>query len=232
MNIQMMRSRILLKINRKLKQDIIPVLKIYFSFPQIRVFIVTLMLTIMSFIGAYLIKDNFWSSICANIFAGLVTGIVLFLLTGVKQIYIARQELKYQWLKKIHDQILVFIELHRKMLLNSVEIHSTEFEELIYDTVCAAHNVNVYIEFGERDRKLGFNTLLYCKKQYEYDVLEKSNRDNDVREKIILGSYETKREADLLFDEIKRDLFTLNHLIITDMNDIEVKLKMVNRSII
>lgn len=228
----MMRSRILLKINRKLKQDIIPVLKIYFSFPQIRVFIVILMLTIMSFIGAYLIKDNFWSSICANIFAGLVTGIVLFLLTGVKQIYIARQELKYQWLKKIHDQILVFIEFHRKMLLNSVDIHSTEFEELIYDTVCAAHDVNVYIESGERDRKLGFNTLLYCKKQYEYDVLEKSNRDNDVREKIILGSYETKREADLLFDEIKRDLFTLNHLIITDMNDIEVKLKMVNRSII
>lgn len=221
-----------MKINRKLKQDIIPVLKIYFSFPQIRVFIVILMLTIMSFIGAYLIKDNFWSSICANIFAGLVTGIVLFLLTGVKQIYIARQELKYQWLKKIHDQILVFIELHRKMLLNSVDIHSTEFEELIYDTVCAAHDVNVYIESGERDRKLGFNTLLYCKKQYEYDVLEKSNRDNDVREKIILGSYETKREADLLFDEIKRDLFTLNHLIITDMNDIEVKLKMVNRSII
>lgn len=221
-----------MKINRKLKQDIIPVLKIYFSFPQIRVFIVILMLTIMSFIGAYLIKDNFWSSICANIFAGLVTGIVLFLLTGVKQIYMARQELKYQWLKKIHDQILVFIELHRKMLLNSVDIHSTEFEELIYDTVCAAHDVNVYIESGERDRKLGFNTLLYCKKQYEYDVLEKSNRDNDVREKIILGSYETKREADLLFDEIKRDLFTLNHLIITDMNDIEVKLKMVNRSII
>ena len=127
---------------------------------------------------------------------------------------------------------MVFNEFHRKMLLNNVDIHSSEFEEAIYDAVCAAHDVNVYIEAGEKDRKLGFNTLLYCKKQYEYDVREKSNRDDEVREKIILGSYETKREADLLFDDIKNDLFTLNHRIVTDMNDIEVKLKMVNRSII
>lgn len=217
---------------RKLKQDIVPVLKIYLSFPQIKVFIIILILTITSFIGAYLIEENFWSSICANIFAGLVTGIVLFLLTGVKQIYIAHQELKFQWLQKIHDQIMVFNEFHRKMLLNNVDIHSSEFEEAIYDAVCAAHDVNVYIEAGEKDRKLGFNTLLYCKKQYEYDVREKSNRDDEVREKIILGSYETKREADLLFDDIKNNLFTLNHRIVTDMNDIEVKLKMVNRSII
>ena len=221
-----------MKVKQKLKHDIIPVIKIYLGFPQIKVFIVILILAILSFVGAYLISDVFWASICANIFAGLVTGIVLFLLTGVKQIYIARQELKYQWLKKIHDQIMTFDDCHRKMMINNIDIHTVEFEEVIYDAICAAHDVNVYIEVGERDRKLGFNTLQYCKKQYGYDAHAKSESDDKVRDNIISGSYESKRDADALFDSIKKDLFTLNHQIVNEMNDIEVKLKIANRSII
>ncbi|MDO4307636.1 MAG: hypothetical protein Q4C77_12435 [Eubacteriales bacterium] len=221
-----------MKVKQKLKHDIIPAIRIYLGFPQIKVFIAILILAIMSFAGAYLIEDMFWSSICANIFAGLVTGIVLFLLTGVKQIYIARQELKYQWLKKIHDQIIIFNDCHRKMMLNNNDIHNVEFENAIYDTICAAHDVNVYIESGERDRRLGFNTLRYCKNQYEYDARDKSDRDDKVRGKIISSSYESKQDADTLFDSIKKDLFTLNHQIVTEMSDIEVKLKIANRSII
>lgn len=220
------------RIKRKFKYDIVPVVSIYFSFPHIRAFMVVLIMCVVTFIAAYLIEDSFWASIFANIFAGLITGIVLFLLTGIKQIYIARQELKCEWLKKLHDQIMKYEEMKRKMMSRDLAINTAEFEECIYDTICEAHNVNVSIQCGERDKKLGFNAVRYCKKQYDYDVELMSDRDDRIREKIILGEYSTKREADELFREISHDLFSLNHKIITEINDIEIKIKVSGRSII
>ena len=59
------------------------------------------MLTIVMLILSIVVQDDFWSSICANVFAGFVTGLVLFLLAGTRQIYIAQQEEQLQWLKTL-----------------------------------------------------------------------------------------------------------------------------------
>ena len=81
----------------KMEKRKITKLQIWFSFPQVKLFCAIALLTVVALFAAVVIQDAFWSSIASNVFAGLLTGLVLALLSGTRQIYLARQEEQLNW---------------------------------------------------------------------------------------------------------------------------------------
>lgn len=75
----------------------------YLLFPHILAGIIILMLAILSLRYSYSLMKNgqdYWSSVFANISAGLITGIVICLVGGIKQITIMKTQLKISgWMK-------------------------------------------------------------------------------------------------------------------------------------
>ena len=66
--------------------------RIDFTFSHVRVACIITVVAIVTLIGSvYLnyVGNSFWSSILANIFAGLITGLILCIISGTKQRMVA-----------------------------------------------------------------------------------------------------------------------------------------------
>ncbi len=83
----------------------------------------------------------------ANIFAGLVTGIVISLISTIKSMTLYRTECLIDWLNSLHKDILEYTGMYRKMIFrNQCDFVDDEvFYNHIYDTLCCGNNINVKI---------------------------------------------------------------------------------------
>ena len=93
--------------------------KLYFSLPHFGVVGIVLLLSVAVFMLSVLFKesDSFLSSVFANIFAGLITGLVISLISAIKTMSLYRTECLITWLNCLHEDILEYIEMHRKLML-------------------------------------------------------------------------------------------------------------------
>lgn len=138
------------------------------SFPHFWICILIILLAIASLaISSILYKNaqEYLSSVFANIFAGLVTGLVICLLSGVKQLYIAKLENKKNWLEHIRSMICEYNDFFQKLMKKPFASFDGD-EELfafIYDVGAHANWVNEDILQSTFDRLLSFNPRNYCK---------------------------------------------------------------------
>ena len=71
-------------------------LQIYAGFPQVWIFIFLVFAAVLFYYLSIKVCDEYYKSLFTNIFSGLLTGLVLSALSGSRQVYIAKQEKKYE----------------------------------------------------------------------------------------------------------------------------------------
>lgn len=212
-------------------------MKPYIRLPNIWVLlIVTVLAVIMCLLSVfYKDTDTFTSSICANIFTGLLTGVTVCLITTIKSISLYRTECIIEWLNDLNKECLKFIEMYRKIILTK----SSDFkdnEELfyyIYDTLCCGNGICQTISQGQFKETLPFNTYKYCKKSFSFDALEIMKTNKELHENIIELDISSMSKTDIikLFKPMEHQIFTLNRYILSKICELNAKKKTINISI-
>ncbi|MDB7830059.1 hypothetical protein [Intestinimonas butyriciproducens] len=118
-----------------------------FSFPHFWICILIILLAIVSLWISHVLyrsHQDFLSSIFANIFAGLVTGLIICLLSGVKQFYIAKLKNKKNWLEHIRTMVSDYIDLYHKLTEKQFTTFDAteELFDFIYDVGSHANWIN------------------------------------------------------------------------------------------
>lgn len=213
-------------------------IKLYFSLPHFRVVGIVLLLSIAVFLLSVLFKDStpFLSSVFANIFAGLITGLVISLLSAIKTTSLYKTECLIKWLNCLHEDILKYMEMHRKLMLfkNDEELKNDDaLYNYIYDTLCQGESINVTISQGRFKKSLPFNPYEYFKKEFKYDAVTHSEENGILHEKVkaLDVSDITSKELRILFENMYKQLFVLNGEILKHITNLEVKQKAINTSI-
>ncbi len=212
--------------------------KLYFSLPHFWVVGIVLLLSVAVFMMSVLFKDSnpFLSSVFANIFAGLITGLVISLISAIKTMSLYRTECLITWLNRLHEDILEYMEMHRKLMLfkNEEEFKNEEvLYNYIYDTLCYGENINVTISQGRFKESLPFNPYEYFKKKFKYDAVSHSEENSELREKILVleVSNITSKELRILFENMYKQLFILNGGILEHIINLEARKKAINISL-
>lgn len=222
----MVKSKIRYKVKNWISQ-----IRLYLGFPQIWVFAIIFILAVLMFILSLFVENEYWSTLAGNIFAGLITGMVISLIAGTKQIYIVKQEMLHSWLAELHKQIMDFYEMRNKFLRR--DYGDMAREDFIYDMGAHANWANDFILQGTFDKKLPFDPERYCKNNYGYDVMVYRDRLNELKETISYSTDQLNQKEVLdLFKPVYDGLHKLNSDVCRDMNSIEIKIAAAKRSLI
>ena len=213
-------------------------IKLYFSLPHFWVVGIVLFLSVVVLALSVLFKGGnpFLSSVFANIFAGLITGLVISLISAIKAMSLYKTECLIKWLNCLHEDILEYMEMHRKLMLfkNDEELKTDEaLYSYIYDTLCRGENINVTISQGRFNESLPFNPYEYFKKEFKYDAVIHSKENSTLREKIMVleVSNITSKELRILFENMDKQLFILNGKILKQITNLEARRKAINVSL-
>ena len=174
------------------------------------------------------------SSIFSNIFAGLITGFAISLMSGVKSSYTTYLEAKYSWLEETHEMLLEYLNMHNK-LRSSLKLPTEEFFDMAYDTGSRANWVNERIMQGTFDKAKWFDPPTYFSKRYGYDCKKMSEVLCSFREDVLLplDVYDGEREEAIRkFSLIVDVMSRLNHDVLDDMKLIKIKLTGTKKSIL
>ena len=125
-------------------------LQIYAGFPQVWIFIFLVFAAVLFYCLSIKVCDEYYKSLFTNIFSGLLTGLVLSALSGSRQVYIAKQEKKYEWLKQLHERIMDYKTMRGRFLSN--DFGEYDRDDFIYDMGAHASWINDFIKIGVSPR--------------------------------------------------------------------------------
>lgn len=213
--------------------------RIDFSFPHIKAACFILVLTLITLAGSlYLdyIEAAFWSSILANLFAGLVTGLILCVISGSKQRTIAELQNKLSFLKELHEEILAYFKAYHNMLSASFEKSEKDSSQydLIYEADTRANWANSVISQGKFRDILSFNPCDYCKEVFGYDAEEMNNTNSALHEYVLMVEFNKPTKSEVLkeFEGVDKPIRKLNFAIVKEIAALELKLESIEHSII
>lgn len=210
---------------KKIKRSI----RLFFSLPHLlTTFVVVILAVITLMISSYLqTKEPFVSSVLSNVFAGLVTGIVLCVISSIKAVSLYRTERILSWLNDIHNDFLEFNKLHHKLLFIKAEDFKSEneFYDFTYDVLCVGNNIASKISQDSFDTSLPFNTYNYCKRYFNYDAVVFLKENENIRESVINLDFTTVTQKELreTFYNMEKSLFSLNAKIIAKTRELNAK---------
>ena len=204
--------------------------QIYSHFPQIWLFLIILVLSVICFFISINADADTTRSLFSNIFAGLITGLVISTLSGTKQIYILLQEKKLSWLMELHKKILDYLDMRYKFLIKDYQGLSRD--DFIYDMGAHANWIKDYISQGVFDKKLSFNPVKYCQKTYQFDVISFGEQSEELHESLSLCEYNDDNSVFELFNPIHFALTNLNSKVCRDIREQEISIAAAQRSII
>lgn len=208
-----------------------------FSFPHIKIVFVITATALLSLIASIALDHfdiPFWSSILANIFAGLLTGLVICLVSGTKQIAITKLEAEVGFLNTLDTKIKDFQNLYHELLTKPFQKYD-DTEELfvfIYDVGAHANWVNEYILQGSFDERLALDPMKYCI-QMGYDALSLAKDYEDLHNNLycVDVDYPTKKEILAYFEVVEKTLRGLRNAVNLRQSEIEVQLERIKYSL-
>ena len=208
-----------------------------FSLPHFLTVLCLLVFAIISLTISYSYRNEatFLSSVFSNIFAGLITGIAVCLISGFKNIFTYGLEEKIRWLKSVNSDYLNFKKHYRKVLLK-VETDDISYKDLydeIYDVLCYGNNIATMIAQSQHNKKLPFNPYKYFLKRLKFDAVEQMKLNNETRNKILNIEMNTLTNKQLreIFSDMENSLFVLNATILSKVKDLEIKQNILNKFI-
>ena len=196
------------------------------------------MLLILCFISLLLSKyyndmdNNFNSSIFSNIFTGIVTGIVLLLVTNLKNVQLIRLRFLNEQLNVINKNILDYSGHIRKLELKKV-LSEKDYDD-IYDAVCMANNINIDIIYNMNKISLGINLNKIFIRSFNFDAHKQEIKCGEIREDIIHNSCDIDEYEKLIqiLRDYRNELFELNSKILNKIKENDIKIDLINKSII
>lgn len=235
------RSLIKLKIQRLCRPitTIIDRIITLFSFPHIWICLIILLLAVISLYASYqlnIIEENYWSSILANIAAGFVTGIVICLVGGAKQISVTKIKLKLAWLDKISEMVTQYNSSYSSLM----QLHFDKFDgssetfDFIYTVGSHANWINEEILQRSFDKTLLFDSIKYCSQTLGYDALALANDFEELHEKLRMIDFDcpSSNEIKGYFSKVERELRQLRSAIYTEKKKLEIRLSEIQNTII
>ncbi|MBP3920742.1 MAG: hypothetical protein J6D28_04175 [Bacilli bacterium] len=214
-----------------LKKRIIKFLKTYFKLPHIWILFIILILSfIFLIVSIYYYKNNdLIFSLCSNMFAGLITGLVISLISSIKEVSLYITNSKIMFLKDVHNQCLSFVKESRKIYFSKNNDFSSEEEmyDRIYDLLCLGNDVSVSISQSQFNETIAFNAYKFFKKEFKYDSIEYEKINSKLRDQIMeidvsTLSYKEIRE---LFKNMDNSIMELNSKVLNKIKELEIKIK-------
>lgn len=200
-----------------------------FSLPHFLTVIILLLLAAVSLMISYYFQDEatFLSSVFSSIFAGLVTGIAVCLISGVKNIVAFNIEGKISWLNSVHLDYLKFNKHYRNVLqkIGKPGISDEELYDEIYDVLCDGNNISSTISQSQFDKTLSFNPYKYFLKKLKFDAVEQMKCNNKTRDAVMSLDIHTlthKRFREI-FEDMEHSLFALNATVVSKIKELEIK---------
>ena len=209
--------------------------KSIFSFSYVWLTLILLILGVISLLLSKNYNDvgnSFNASMFNNIFTGIVTGIVLLLVTNLKNIQLVRLRFLNEQLHSIHESILKYNVQIRE--LNSKQVLSENDYDDIYDAICMANNINIDIIYNMNKTALGINLNKTFIKSFKFDAHKQEIKCGKIREDIIYNSSDIDEYGKLIqiLKNYRSELFELNSKILDKIKENDIKIDLINKSII
>lgn len=223
------------QILRKIKYKV----SVICSFPHFWLCISILLFSIVSLLISHCVYKlglDYTSSIFANIFAGLLTGLIICLLSGIKQAYISKLKNKKKWFEHIRSMIKEYNMLFKELTNKSFVAYNGDEDlfNFIYDIGSHANWVNEDIMQSMFDKSLSFNPYTFCKKHFNYDAVlldsDFSELHNNLYEIDIVSP--NKKEILHYFEKVNKHLKRLYSATYHQLQDINIKLEETDKFII
>lgn len=213
-----------------MKRRIIRFFKTYFQLPHIWILCIIVILScIFLLISIHYYKNNdLIFSICSNMFAGLITGLVISLISSIKEIYLYITNSKITWLYDIHAQCLNFIKEGKRLYFFRNNDFSSE-EELynrVYDLLCLGNDISVSISQSQFNEILPFNAYKFLKKEFNYDSIEHEKINSELREQVIKIDVSTLSGKKIReqFKQMDNSIMELNSKVLKKIKELEIKI--------
>lgn len=180
--------------------------------------------------------NSFWSSILANVFAGLITGFVICLISGVKQITIVQMRAKKAWLENLATMLKKYFADYDQLLklrFNKFD-GNEELFNFIYDAGSHANWINDEIIQSSFDKTLPFKALKYSKDYLEYDAVALSDAFERLHVNLQMLDVACPSSTEIIryFHEVNPELKKLNYLVYNALRDLDVRLSEIQKTIV
>lgn len=173
------------------------------------------------------ITRPFFSSVLSNVFAGLVTGIAICLISGIKNVFHYNTERRIVFLNQVHEKCLAFFNMHHELIAkaNRQKVKNENLYNDIYDLLCAGNDIDALIAQSQFDRTQAFNPYEFFKKDMNYDAVEQMKKNESLREEILMVD-ETAlsgKEIIELFADMDKSIFKLNSRVLAKIKEYEIQ---------
>ena len=214
-------------------------LLLYASYPHLWVALTITVLFIIALLTSIYLNNNgevFWSSICANIFAGLITGLIICLVSGIKQISSSNLKSQKAYLEELKSKLREYIQYYNELLHKKFTQYddSTELFDFIYDVGSRANWVNSFVVQSTFNELLPFDGCEYCKKKLSYDAMALSEEFEALHDNLYNVYIEcpTKKGIIEYFSTVDHELKKLNGAVCSAIREIDIKLETLGRTIL
>lgn len=214
-------------------------LKKIIEIPHIRMVIIIFELAVLSLTVSgilYLFDCSFWSSVLANIFAGLVTGGTICLISGIKQKSVLDISAKISWLQELSALIKIYFADYVKLMrLKFDKFNGDEnLYMLFYDADIHANDVNSAILQKQFEDMIDFSPCKYVRDRLGYDAEDILKEFKALHEKVedIDISCPSAKEILTYFITVDKELRKLNSAVQREIRELEKRLIITQRTII
>ena len=194
--------------------------------------ILTVVLVILAAISIIFSRNTqqqlpFLSSVLSNVFAGLITGIAICLISGTKSIFNYKAKKTIDFLKEVHEKCLAFLNAYKEMIGRAGNLNKSRdgFYDEIYDVLCKGNYIDDIISQSQFNKTLPLNPYEYFKKTFKYDAVEQMKKNELLRDKILELNEKTVSFKELinLFSDMERNAFLLNGKVLSKIREIEIR---------
>ena len=196
--------------------------------------IVAVVLIILS--GVFYANNPFVSSVLMGIATGVISGIVLLIVTGIKNTWVYMLEEKVKWLDAVHAEILSYMGKEKAYPRFRQENILEDCYNYVYDFGADASNINATISQAQFSKILPFNPDKYFLKKYDYDTYKMAKTIQELHETISNSDeseeFLSPKNIYDLFKDLSYKMFVLNHDILKDIEDKKRLLMLARKSIL
>lgn len=210
-----------------------------FLIPHIRIASIILGCAVITLLASgifFICENSFWYSIFANIFAGLTTGLVVCLISGIKQKNSSELNSKLVWLQELSALIKIYLADYNK--LTRLKFDKFNCDEnlyvFFYDAHTHANDINTEILQKAFDETIDFKPCAFCKEKLNYDAESLIPVFEDLHMKVEHIDVDCPSSLEIIkyFNEAHQAIKKLNLALFEEIRNLEIQIANVNKSII
>lgn len=213
--------------------------KIIAKFPHIWVCAIILFAAVASLLVSLSLNcsgNNFWASIFSNVFAGLITGFVVCLISGMKQLTTTKAREKKAWLENLSGMLKRYFSGYNQLVKMRFDRFNGDEEtfNFIYDVGSYANWVNDEIIQSSFSKTLPFNSLKYSKDYLSYDALGLCDAFERLHGNLQMLDVDRPSAKEIVkyFEEVNPALRGLNSEVYTAIRNIEIQLSEIGKTVV